>query len=112
MFGPVSLARERLYEAVVARDSEAEEITASIGLLCLKLNGTKVRTEREMGVLSWDFLMTRVAAVPWMQLMTTVLVLDGKISRWKLPIQKIDHNHPSVRAFWMELHGRYTFGPK
>ena len=46
-------------------------IAPSIGLLCLKLNGTKGRTDREMGVLSWGFLMTCVAALPWMQLMTT-----------------------------------------
>ena len=51
-------------------------IAPSIGLLCLKLNGTKGRTDGEMGMLSWGFLMTRVAALPWIQLMTTVLALQ------------------------------------
>ena len=70
-------ARKQWYEGLPVRDAAVMiSIAPSIGLLCLKLNGTKGRTDGEMGMLSWGFLMTRVAALPWIQLMTTVLALQ------------------------------------
>ena len=62
-------------------------IAPSIGLLCLKLNGTKGRTDGEMGMLSWGFLMTTVLAL---QVDSLNIVRDGiRICLSCLPIRQL-----------------------